>query len=73
MMKTLTSLKGTKSNLSQEMRKIGNTFNEKIQKVLEDTEKNKLKSMIGGRTKSSTSNSRVNLRNKNSIKNNQII
>ena len=68
MMKTLTSLKGTMSNLSQEMRKIGNTFNEKMQKVLEDTENNKLKSMIGGRTKSSTNNSRVNLRNKNSIK-----
>ena len=42
-MKTLSSLKGTMSNLSLEMRKIGDTFNEKMQKVYEDAEKNKLK------------------------------
>ena len=65
MMKTLTSLKGTMSNLSEEMRKIGNTFNEKMQKVLEDTEKTKLKTMIGGRAKSSVNKSRVGFGNKN--------
>ena len=58
MMKTLSSLKGTMSNLSQEMRKIGNTFNEKMQKVLEDTQKDNLKSMIGVRAKSSANNNR---------------
>ena len=58
MMKTLSSLKGTMSNLSQEMRKIGNTFNEKMQKVLEDTQKDNLKSMIGVRAKSSANNIR---------------
>ena len=61
MMKTLSSLKGTMSNLSQEMRKIGNTFNEKMQKVLEDTQKDKLKSMIGVRAKSSANNIRTGL------------
>jgi len=61
MMKTLSSLKGTMSNLSQEMRKIGNTFNEKMQKVLEDTQKDKLKSMIGVRAKSSANNIRSGL------------
>ena len=49
MMKTLSSLKGTMSNMTEEMKKIGNAFNEKMQKVLEDTEKNKLKSIVGGR------------------------
>ena len=64
MMKTLNSLKGTMSNLSQEMRRIGNTFNEKMQKVLEDTEKTKLKSMIGVRAKSSANNSRKSIKKK---------
>ena len=59
MMKTLSSLKGTMTNLSQEMRKIGSTFNEKMQKVLEDSEKNKLKTIIGIRAKSSTNKSRA--------------
>ncbi len=49
MMKTLSSLKGTMSNMTEEMKKIGNVFNEKMQKVLEDTEKNKLKSIVGGK------------------------
>ena len=65
MMKTLSSLKGTMSNLSLEMRKIGDTFNEKMQKVYEDTEKNKLKKMIGVRPNSTLSNKRVSLKNKN--------
>ena len=64
MMKTLSSLKGTMSNLSQEMRKIGDTFNEKMQKVLEDTEKDKLKKMIGGRANSTASKSKKVLGNK---------
>ena len=64
MMKTLSSLKGTMSNLSQEMRKIGDTFNEKMQKVLEDTEKDKLKKMIGGRANSTTNKNRKFLGNK---------
>ena len=33
MMKTLSSLKGTMSNMTEEMKKIGNAFNEKMQKV----------------------------------------
>ena len=65
MMKTLSSLKGTMSNLSLEMRKIGDTFNEKMQKVYEDTEKNKLKKMIGVRPNSTLSNKRISLKNKN--------
>ena len=65
MMKTLSSLKGTMTNLSQEMRKIGDTFNEKMQKVYEDTEKNKLKKMIGVRPNSTLSNKRISLKNKN--------
>ena len=64
MMKTLSSLKGTMSNLSQEMRKIGDTFNEKMQKVLEDTEKDKLKKMIGGRANSTANKSKKILGNK---------
>ena len=65
MMKTLSSLKGTMSNLSLEMRKIGDTFNEKMQKVYEDTEKNKLKKMIGVRPNSTLSNKRISLKNNN--------
>ena len=65
MMKTLSSLKGTMSNLSLEMRKIGDTFNEKMQKVYEDTEKNKLKKMIGVRPNSTLSNKRISLKNEN--------
>ena len=65
MMKTLSSLKGTMSNLSLEMRKIGDTFNEKMQKVYEHTEKNKLKKMIGVRPNSTLSNKRISLKNKN--------
>jgi len=65
MMKTLSSLKGTMSNLSLEMRKIGDTFNEKMQKVYEDTEKNKLKKMIGVRPNSTLNNKRISLKNKN--------
>ena len=68
MMKTLSSLKGTMSNLSQEMRKIGDTFNEKMQKVYEDSEKNKLKKMIGVRPKSTINNKKIVLKNKNLIK-----
>ena len=48
MMKTLTTLKGTMSNMTEQMKKMGNNFNEKMQKVLEDTEKNKLKTIVGG-------------------------
>ena len=58
MMKTLSSLKGTMTNLSQEMRKIGSTFNEKMQKVLEDSEKDKLKKIIGVRARSTTNKNR---------------
>ena len=65
MMKTLSSLKGTMTNLSQEMRKIGSTFNDKMQKVLEDTEKNKLKTVIGVRAKSSVNKSRTGQEKKN--------
>ena len=65
MMKTLSSLKGTMTNLSQEMRKIGSTFNDKMQKVLEDTEKNKLKTIIGVRAKSSVNKSRAGPGKKN--------
>ena len=64
MMKTLSSLKGTMSNLSQEIRKIGDTFNEKMQKVLEDTEKDKLKKMIGGRANSTANKGKKILGNK---------
>ena len=67
MMKTLTNLKGTMSNMTEEMKKIGNTFNEKMQKVLEDTEKNKLKSIVGGRANSTIQNSRKGLGAKNII------
>ena len=70
MMKTLTSLKGTMTNMTEQMKKIGNTFNEKMQKVLEDTEKNKLKAIVGGgRANSTINNSKINLKNKNSINN----
>ena len=65
MMKTLSSLKGTMTNLSQEMRKIGSTFNDKMQKVLEDTEKNKLKTIIGVRAKSSVNKNRAGPGKKN--------
>ena len=65
MMKTLSSLKGTMSNLSLEMRKIGDTFNEKMQKVYEDTEKNKLKKMVGIRPKSTINNKKTVVKNKN--------
>ncbi len=41
------------------MRKIGSTFNEKMQKVLEDSEKNKLKTIVGIRAKSSINKSRA--------------
>ena len=47
MMKTLTNLKGTMTNMTEEMKRIGSTFNEKRQKVLEDSEKDKLKKMVG--------------------------
>ena len=47
MMKTLTNLKGTMTNMTEEMKKIGSTFNEKMQKVLEDSEKDKLKKIVG--------------------------
>ena len=47
MMKTLTNLKGTMTNMTEEMKRIGSTFNEKMQKVLEDSEKDKLKKMVG--------------------------
>ena len=59
MMKTLSSLKGTMTNMTEEMKKIGNTFNEKMQKVLEDTEKNKLKNIVGGRANSTVKNSKI--------------
>ena len=59
MMKTLSSLKGTMSNLSEEMRKIGSTFNEKMRKVMEDTEKNKLTNIIGMRSNSSINNKKM--------------
>ena len=65
MMKTLTTLKGTMSNMTEQMKKIGNNFNEKIQKVLEDTEKNKLKSIVGGRANSTINNSKIGLGSKN--------
>ena len=63
MMKTLTNLKGTMSNMAEQMRKIGNTFNEKMQEVLE--EKNKLKMIVGGRSNSTINNSKISLRGKN--------
>ena len=65
MMKTLTSLKGTMSNMTEQMKRIGNNFNEKMQKVLEDTEKNKLKSIVGGRANSTINNSKIGLSQKN--------
>ena len=70
MMKTLTSLKGTMTNMTEQMKKIGNTFNDKMQKVLEDTEKNKLKTIVGGRANSTINTSKINLKNKNKNKNN---
>ena len=68
MMKTISSLKGTMNNLSEEMKRIGSTFNEKMQKVLEDSEKNKLKTIIGSRPKSTVNKSRSRLRNQSSKK-----
>ena len=65
MMKTLTNLKGTMGNMTEEMKKIGANFNEKMQKVLEDTEKNKLKSIAGISAKITSSNTTNNLKNKN--------
>ena len=65
MMKTLTTLKGTMTNMTEQMKKIGNNFNEKMQKVLEDTEKNKLKSIVGGRANSTINNNKIGLGSKN--------
>ena len=65
MMKTLSNLKGTMSNMAEQMRKIGNNFNEKMQQVLENNENNKLKTIVGGRANSSINNSKINLVGKN--------
>ena len=71
MMKTLSSLKGTMTNMTEQMKKIGNTFNEKMQKVLEDTEKNKLKSIVRGGRSNSTINNKGGLGSKNILHNEQ--
>ena len=69
MMKTLSSLKGTVTNMTEQMKKIGNTFNEKMQKVLEDTEKNKLKSIVGGERSNSVINNKGGLGSKSILHN----
>ena len=68
MMKTLT-------NLTEEMKKIGSTVNEKMQKVLEDSEKDKLTKMVGVKKSNSTFKSFKAGKGKNSsnIPNNNII
>ena len=45
--KAISDLKSTMGNLSEEMNKLGNKFQEKLNKVMEDTEHNKLKNIIG--------------------------
>jgi len=68
MMKTLTNLRGTMTNMTEEMKKIGSTFNEKMQKVLEDTEKDKLKKIVGvneGKSNSTLKSSKVPGKGKN--------
>ena len=45
--KAISDLKTTMGNLSNEMNKLGNKFQEKLNKVMEDTEHNKLKNIIG--------------------------
>ena len=47
--KAISDLKSTMGNLSEEMNKLGNKFQEKLNKVMEDTEHNKLKNIIGAK------------------------
>ena len=68
MMKTLTTLKGTMTNMTEEMKKIGSQFNEKMQKVLEDTEKNKLKAIAGEKPSSKSKNKKFGLKGKSPVK-----
>ena len=67
LIKEISNLKNTMTNLTEEMNKLGTNFNEKLNKVVEDTEKKNLKNIIG-KPKLDTNIRGISKKDPNSIK-----
>ena len=71
-LKAISDIKSSMGNMTQEINKMGNTFQEKINKVIEETEKDKIKNILNT-TKKTKENDKLNESNQSNNANGSLL